>query len=79
MTEQTSRDLSSTVIAPLLYAFESIPSALRSEDVKEVLAVTRQDCTPKGIRDYAILMLISKYGVRSGASLLTRSDPVALG
>ena len=66
MTEQTSRDLSSTVIAPLLYALESIPSALRAEEVKEVLAVTRQDCTPKGIRDYAILMLISKYGVRSG-------------
>ncbi len=66
LTEQNPRDLSSTVIVPLLYAFESIPSALRAEDVKEVLAVTRQDCTPKGIRDYAILMLISKYGVRSG-------------
>jgi len=66
MTEQTSRDLSSTVITPLLYAFESIPSALRAGDVKEILAVARQDCTPKGIRDYAILMLISKYGVRSG-------------
>jgi site-specific recombinase XerD len=76
MTEQTSRDLSSTVIAPLLYAFESIPSALRSEDVKEVLAVTRQDCTPKGIRDYAILMLISKYGVRSGEITTLRLDDV---
>jgi integrase/recombinase XerD len=59
MTEQTPRDLSSTVIAPLLYALESIPSALRAGDVEAVLAVTRQDCTPKGIRDYAILMLIS--------------------
>src|ERR1019366_6423007 len=29
MTEQTSRDLSSTVIAPQLYAFESIPSHSR--------------------------------------------------
>jgi integrase/recombinase XerD len=66
MTEQTPRDLSSTVIAPLLYALESIPSALRAQDVEEVLAVTGQDCTPKGIRDYAILMLIWKYGVRSG-------------
>jgi len=76
MMEQTSRDLSSTVIAPLLYAFESIPSALRSEDVKEVLAVTRQDCTPKGIRDYAILMLISSYGVRSGEITTLRLDDV---
>ena len=76
MTGQTSRDLSSTVIAPMLYAFESIPSALRAEDVKEVLAVTRQDCTPKGIRDYAILMLISKYGVRSGEITTLRLDDV---
>jgi hypothetical protein len=28
MTERTARDLSSTVIAPMLYGFESIPSAL---------------------------------------------------
>src|SRR5262249_29765499 len=76
MTEQTSSDLSSTVIAPLLYAFESIPWALRSEDVKEVLAVTRQDCTPKGIRDYAILMLISSYGLRSGEVTTLRLDDV---
>ena len=76
MTEQTSRDLSATVIAPLLYAFESIPSALRAEDVQKVLAVTRQDCTSKGIRDYAILMLISKYGVRSGEITTLRLDDV---
>jgi integrase/recombinase XerD len=76
MTEQTSRDLSATVIAPLLYAFESIPSALRAEDVEKVLAVTRQDCTSKGIRDYAILMLISKYGIRSGEITILRLDDV---
>ena len=60
----------------MLYAFESIPSALRAEDVKEVLAVTRQDCTSKGIRDYAILMLISKYGIRSGEVATLRLDDV---
>jgi len=76
MTGQTSHDLSATVIAPMLYAFESIPSALRSEDVKEVLAVTRQDCTLKGMRDYAILMLISNYGIRSGEITALRLDDV---
>jgi integrase/recombinase XerD len=76
MTGQTSRDLSSTVIAPLLYALESIPSALRAEDVEKVLAVTRQDCASKGIRDYAILMLISKYGIRSGEITTLRLDDV---
>jgi DNA polymerase I len=48
-TERTSRDLSSNVIAPMLYAFESIPSALQSGDVEKILAATRQDCTLKGI------------------------------
>ena len=76
MTERISRDLSSTVIAPMLYAFESIPSALRSGDVEKILAATRQDCTRKGIRDYAILMLISKYGIRSGEIATLRLDDV---
>jgi integrase/recombinase XerD len=65
-TEQITRNLSAAVIAPSLYAFEGIPSAVRAEDVNRVLAVTKQDCTPKGIRDYAILMLISTYGMRAG-------------
>jgi site-specific recombinase XerD len=74
MSKQSPRDLSSIVIAAPIYAFEGIPSALRAEDVKEVLAVTRRDCTPKGIRDYAILMLISKYGLRSGEITALRLD-----
>jgi integrase/recombinase XerD len=76
MTGRTSRDLSCTVIAPMLYAFETIPSALRSGDVEKILAATRQDCTQKGIRDYAILMLISKYGIRSGEIATLRLDDV---
>jgi integrase/recombinase XerD len=63
---KTSCDLSSAVITPSFHAFESIPSALRAEHVERVLDVTRQDCTPKGIRDYAILLLISTYGLRAG-------------
>ena len=47
-----------------------------AEDVKEVLAVTRQDRTSKGIHDYAILMLISKYGIRSGEVATLRLDDV---
>ena len=76
MTEHTIRDLSSTVITPPLYAFEGIPSALREEDVKKALADTRQDCTPKGIRDYAILMLLSVYGVRAGEIAALRLEDV---
>lgn len=63
---QTAHDLSVAVVAPSLYALEGIPSALRSEDIEKVLAATQQDHTPKGLRDYAILMLLSKYGLRAG-------------
>lgn len=65
-TEQTAHDLSAAVVSPPIYTFESIPSAVRAEDVKKVLAATHEDRTPKGIRDYAILMLLSTYGLRAG-------------
>jgi site-specific recombinase XerD len=76
MTGQTTRDLSSTVLTPSLYAFESIPSALRAQEVRKVLATTRKDCTPKGIRDYAILMLLSTYGVRAGEVVALSLDDI---
>jgi site-specific recombinase XerD len=76
ITERTAQNLSSTVIAPPLYAFESIPSAIRTEDVKKVLAMTRGDRTPKGMRDYAILMLLSTYGVRAGEITALRLEDV---
>jgi integrase/recombinase XerD len=74
--EHIPRDLSSTVIAPSLYAFEGIPCAVRAEDVRKVLSVAQKDFTPKGIRDYAILMLLSKYGVRAGEITTLRLDDV---
>ena len=76
MTQQTTRDLTSAVITPSLHAFEGIPSALRAEDVKRVLAATRNDRRSKGIRDYAILMLLSTYGVRAGEIAALRLDDV---
>lgn len=76
MTERTVHDLSSTVIAPRVYAFEGIPSAVGAEDVKKIMAVTQKDCTPKGIRDYAILMLLSAYGLRAGEITMLRLDDV---
>jgi integrase/recombinase XerD len=65
-TEQTAQDLSAAVVSPRIYTFESIPSAFRAEDVKKVLAAAQEDRTPKGIRDCAILMLLSTYGLRAG-------------
>ena len=66
MAERTTLDLSAIVIAPSIYAHEGIPCAIGAEDVKRVLAVTQDDQTAKGLRDYAILTLLSTYGVRAG-------------
>ncbi len=60
-----SRDLSTAVVGPSLYAFAGVPSALRPEDVKKVLEVAQRDQTTQGLRDYAILLLLARYGVRA--------------
>jgi integrase len=72
----TGRDLSATVITPSGYAFEGIPVALCPEDVEKVLVAVRQDQTTRGIRDYAILMLLARYGMRSGEIAALRLDDI---
>src|SRR5947208_2945743 len=69
-------DLSTLVIGPTLYAFESIPSFLRSDEVKAVLATARKDRSPKGLQDYAVLMLLSSYGLRAGEITALRLSDV---
>jgi len=63
---RTALDLSSTVMGPRIYDDEGIPSALRPEEVRAVLDVTRQDSSLAGRRDYAFLMLLATYGLRAG-------------
>jgi len=75
-TRQTARDLSVAVVAPVIYAAGSIPSALRSQDVHKILSIARQDRTAKGLRDYAILVLLAKYGVRAGEITRLRLEDV---
>jgi integrase/recombinase XerD len=60
------RDLSSAVRGPKLYRQEGIPSVLRPEQIDKVLRSTRRDRSPIGLRDYAILTLLSTYGLRAG-------------
>jgi site-specific recombinase XerD len=76
MTDRATRDLSSAVIAPSIYAHESIPCSIRAEDVKKVLAATQDDHTATGLRAYAILMLLSTYGMRAGEITALRLDDV---
>jgi len=54
------------VVGPTLYAYENIPAALSAQHISTVLKVTRKDHSSMGLRDYAILQLLSTYGLRSG-------------
>jgi site-specific recombinase XerD len=73
---KTGRDLSTAVIGPTLYAFEGIPSALSAVDVRHVLYATRRDRSPIGRRDYAILTLLTTYGLRAGEITALRLEDV---
>lgn len=64
-TGRTAIDLSPHVIAPLLYAYEGVPSILERSQIVAVLEVAREDTTPVGLRDYAILQFLATYGLRS--------------
>lgn len=65
-TGRVAIDLSPHVIAPLLYAYEGVPSILTPDQVAAVLQTSGKDKTPAGLRDHAILQLLATYGLRSG-------------
>jgi len=60
------QDLAATVVGPSRYALEDIPPALKPEDIETVLALAKRNRTPVGVRNYAILLLLAHYGLRSG-------------
>lgn len=72
----TALDLSGTVIGPRLYDHENIPAALRPQEVKGVLEVTREDHSPIGMRDTAILMLLATYGLRAAEIVRLRLEDI---
>lgn len=69
-------DLSPLVSGPIMYKFEDIPRAFTEQQVKALLETTRQDKTPTGLRDHAILMLLSTYGLRAGEVVRLRLDDI---
>lgn len=64
-----SRDLAPAVTGPHLCQFEEIPRAFSKEQVRAVLSCTRLDRNPIGLRDYAMLLLLTTYGLRAGEVL----------
>ena len=56
--------LASAIKAPRVYRYETLPFSPTWEDVQRLLAGTNGD-SPVDIRDRAILLLLSVYGLRS--------------
>jgi len=69
-------DLSCTVIGPRIYDHENIPSALSAEQVQRVLEVSREDRSSIGLRDFAILMLLTTYGLRAAEIIKLQLDDI---
>jgi integrase/recombinase XerD len=69
-------DLSPLISGPILYKFEEIPRAFTEQQVKALLETTRRDKTPTGLRDHAILTLLSAYGLRAGEVVRLRLDDI---
>jgi len=64
LTGYISHNLAASVLAPKLYNFENLPSALSDDEMRRVIRLTHEDHSAQGIRDYAIVMLLSTYGLR---------------
>lgn len=76
VTGRTERNFAPSVTSPTLYALESIPSCLRSDEIRAVVEATHKDHSPKGLRDYAILLLLSTYGMRAGEITRLKLDDI---
>jgi integrase/recombinase XerD len=75
-TGHTAADLAPQIIAPVLYAYESIPSALSLDQIGTILKSAQKDRSPMGLRDYAILQLLATYGLRVGEITRLRLDDI---
>ena len=67
------KGLANSVKAPRVYKNESLPSSPYWDDIKKILANSRTDY-PTDIRDYAVLLLLSVYGMRSSEVVKLRLE-----
>ncbi|MGA7411622.1 MAG: site-specific integrase [Bryobacteraceae bacterium] len=75
-TGRTAADLVPQVIAPMLYGYEAIPSALSLDQIGSILQSARRDQSPMGLRDHAILQVLATYGLRVGEITRLRLNDV---
>ena len=73
---RTPGELASRVLAPTLYALESIPSALSPQQIDDVVRACHVDRSATGLRDHAIVLLLANYGLRAGEIVRMRLEDV---
>ena len=75
-TRRIPMALTPHIIGPMLYAYEDVPSTLDKNQIAAVLAATKEDGSPRGLRDYGILQLLATYGLRQGEICRLRLEDV---
>ena len=70
------KDLSVALRGPIIYKYDEIPRAFTEPQIKAMLDVTRRDHSPKGRRDYAILLMLATYGLRAGEVVGLRLEDI---
>jgi integrase/recombinase XerD len=75
-TGAISSDLAATLRGPRMYDLEDIPSALRPEDIRQLLDSSRGVRTTQGRRDHAIFTLMATYGLRGGELIHLRLEDI---
>lgn len=74
-SEKLTTDLSCLITVPRRYRLESLPRVLSWDKIQKVLDSV--DCsTGMDLRDYAILILLSSYGLRAGEVVRLRFEDV---
>lgn len=74
-TGETARDLSSSVPMVRKYRLSTPPSFLSPEQTEHVLASTDRS-TSTGRRDYAVLLLLARLGMRAGEVVALELDDI---
>jgi site-specific recombinase XerD len=69
-------DLAAAVPAVPGWSMASIPRAMPLKVVRQVLAHSRRRCTPCGLRDRAILLLLARLGLRAREVVLLRLNDI---
>ena len=75
VTGQVSADLAPSIITPVVRRYEQPLRALPWDDVRRILAAIDRS-SPIGLRDYALLLLMSTYGLGAGEVIRLTLDDI---